>query len=73
MSKWHVIIEDGDNNIVGLFDIGSEARRGHILDNLPDDLSVRNEQRIPDDANLDDSLQTLSDNVVEWDERLIDL
>ena len=70
MTRWHIVIEDSDDNIVGQFDTGSENRRQHIRDNLPSDLSIRNERQIPDEANLGNSLQALSDNVVEWDERL---
>ena len=73
MSRWHIVIEDDKGNIVGQFEVGSEKRRDQIHDGLPDDLAIHNERRTPDDANLGNSLQALSDNVVEWDERLIDL
>ena len=73
MSRWHLRIEDGDNNIVGLFDVGSDQRRDYIKDNLPDDLSISNEKFIEDEADLDNSLQALSDNVVDWDDRLFEL
>ena len=73
MTRWHIVIEDDDNNIVGQFDVKSDSRRENIKDNIPSDLSIRNERRIDDEANLRESLETLSDNVVHWDERLIDL
>ena len=67
MSRWYLIIEDDDNKVVGQFDVGSQTRREYIKANLPDDLSIRN------DGDLSDPLQTLSDNVVDWDDRLNDL
>ena len=70
MSRWHIVIEDDENNIVGQFVVGSETTRSYIKDSIPSDLSIKNERRIPDDADLGNSLQALSDNVVEWDERL---
>ena len=73
MSRWHIIIENDDENIVGQFDVGSDTRREDILDNLPSDLSVRNDRHIPEEADLGDSLQALSDNVVNWDDRLEEL
>ena len=73
MTRWHIVIEDDDNNIVGQFDVKSDSRRENIKDNIPSDLSIRNERRIDDEANLRESLETLSDNVVHWDERLIDM
>ena len=73
MSRWHLTVEDGDNNIVGLFDVGSDQRRDYIENNLPDDLSIRNEKFIDDEADLDNSLQDLSDSLVDWDDRLNDV
>ena len=70
MSCWHIVIEDDEESIVGQFNVGSESRREYIYNNLPSDLSIRNERRIPDGADLGNSLSALSDNVVDWDDRL---
>ena len=70
MTRFHIVIEDDEETIVGQFDVGSESRREYIYNNLPSDLSIRNERRIPDEADLGNSLSALSDNVVDWDDRL---
>jgi len=73
MSRWHFIVGDGDNNIVGLFDVGSDQRRDYIEDNLPDNLSIIHQKFIDDENDLADSLEDLSDSVVDWDDRLNDV
>ena len=75
MDRWHIVVENEDNDIVGQFDTGRESTRDRIHSEIGShrDLSIRHERRAPNDANLGQSLSKLSDNVVEWDDRLRDL
>lgn len=70
MTRYHIIIENSDKDIVGQFDTGSENRRNNIVDNLPSDLAVKTERRVPEKANLGNSIDAMSDNIVNWDPRL---
>jgi len=71
MSRYHIVIEDSDGTVVGQFDVGNEAARDDILDIVPDDLTVTIDREIPSDMDEYSSLDDLSDNSVEWDNRLI--
>lgn len=73
MSRYQLIISNADGQIVGQFDTSSESRRDDIVASLPSDLTVERERVIPEEANLGNSIRQMSDNIVEWDDRLFEL
>jgi hypothetical protein len=72
MSRWHIVVKNNDGTVVGQFDVSSKHRRAKIYDNIPDALSA-SERAIPDDMSVDKSLTQLSEQSVEWDERISSL
>jgi len=68
-SHWHIVVSNDGGTVVGQFDVRSERRRKRIHDSIPDDLSV-SERSIPGDMAAAESLDKLSNNTVQWDDRV---
>ena len=66
----HFFVVDENGDKVGAFDISSERKRKHIIDQLPDDLNV-DPIRIPDHAEgREQALEQITEATIDWDGRI---